>query len=150
VTGTLELLGAFQLRFTSCVAAVTPVPVRVTTTDEVIEEVSVPEMAICPAAVPALDGSNATLSVTPWPGLRLTGKFTPDTLNPGPVIVAELIVRGRLSADVSVRGIVATLFTATFPKERLLVLELRMGVEGTKFNVKVWAVQFATAINVAC
>ena len=103
----------------NCDVAV-PVPLRLTTVvgfdDAVLVIVSEPVVA------PAVVGANFTLSVVAWFGFRVIGKVAPDTVNPVPLIVANVIVSGMVPFEVNVTGRVALDPTATLPKLRLVGL----------------------------
>lgn len=59
----------------------------------------------------------------------MVGKLIPDTLNPAPLNIAELIVSGAVPEEVSVTDCVAELvFKATLPKFRLVVLIVNPGM----------------------
>jgi hypothetical protein len=64
----------------------------------------------------------------------VSGKVAPDTVNPVPLTVAELIVSAAVPLEVSVRDCVDGEFTDTFPNAMLLALRLSVGVPG--FNCK--------------
>jgi len=53
-------------------------------------------------AVPAVAGSNCTVKVAVWPGLRVAGNVTPEALNPVPVAVAALTVTAAVPDEVKV------------------------------------------------
>lgn len=54
-------------------------------------------------AAPAVVGSNCTANVATWPGVKVTGKVTPDIVNPVPVSVAALMVTDEVPVEVRVR-----------------------------------------------
>jgi hypothetical protein len=83
---------------------------------------------ICPEAAPAALGSNCTCRVTDWFGFSVTGKLAPETLKPGPVTVAALMVTGALPVDVSVTGWVDPTFNGTLPKFTVVGLTVNCGV----------------------
>jgi hypothetical protein len=96
-----------KLRFAwltvSCgLAAATPVLVRLTVVvalaDELLLIVNVPVIA------PATVGAACTWSVAVCFGLSVSGKIAPETVNPVPLIVAELIVTAAVPVEVSVIG----------------------------------------------
>lgn len=75
----------------------TPVPLKLT-------EVEVPEVELlvsssAPVAAPAAVGSNCTLSVAVCPGFNVSGKLAPDTVNPVPATVPELMVTAAAPVD---------------------------------------------------
>ena len=58
----------------------------------------------------------------------MIGKVAPDTVNPAPLIVDELIISGPVPVDVTVIGNVAVEPTFTLPKLRLVELTASCGV----------------------
>lgn len=81
-----------------------------------------------PVIVLAAFGADVTLSVTACLGLSVTGKATPDTVNPAPVIDRAVIINGAVPVEVSVTGNVAVDPTVTLPKFRLAGLTASCGV----------------------
>jgi hypothetical protein len=67
-------------------------------------------------------GSNCTSSVTDWAGFKVTGNVAPDTVNPVPLRVPELMVTGAVPVDVNVTGCVDAVFTVTLPNVKLAAL----------------------------
>ena len=59
----------------------------------------------------------------------MAGKLPPDTENPFPVIVPDLIVTGAVPLEVSVTDLVADVPTSIFPKSNEEVLRLRPGAD---------------------
>lgn len=104
----------------------TPVPVRRITVDGVAEELLL--MVSVPVIAPVVKAADRTSSVAPCLGFKVRGNFTPDTLNPAPLIVTELIVNGDVPVDVTVNGNVAAAPTVTLPKLRLATLTARSAV----------------------
>ena len=49
-------------------------------------------IAICPVAVPLVDGAKVTLKVAFWPAARVIGRLNPQTPKPDPVVLACEIV----------------------------------------------------------
>src|ERR1700722_16199612 len=96
-TGSVELVGASQLRSTSCATAI-PVPVRATTAAPPLIELLL--IVICPLKAPAVVGSNCSCNVKVCVGFSVTGKLPPTMVNPAPVIVAEFTVTGVVPVDV--------------------------------------------------
>ena len=113
-------------RLLSTPGAASPVPLRAI--------VAVPPPAallvrlMVPVAAPAAAGSNCTLKVAVWPGLRVSGKLTPDIEKPAPVMVAALTITEAVPDEVSVTACVAGVFTTTSPKARLDVLSVSPAV----------------------
>jgi hypothetical protein len=62
------------------------------------------------------------LSVKVAPGLRATGRGTPEMENAPPLTANDLIFTVCVPVDVSVIDCVATVLTATLPKLTLVVL----------------------------
>jgi hypothetical protein len=104
----------------------TPVPLRFTIVelpvDELLVSVSVPDAA--PAAV----GSNCTVNVAVWLGVKVSGKVAPETEKPAPVIAAALTVTDAVPVEVSVSDCVAGAFTATFPNGKLVALTFSVAI----------------------
>src|SRR5271170_8500073 len=123
-TGSGELVGASQLRSTSCETAV-PVPLRATTA--VLPVVELLLIVICPVNAPAVVGSNCSCSVRVCVGFSVTGKLPPTIVKPAPVIAAELTVTGVVPDDVSVNDCVVAVFTVTLPKLRVVALTVSCG-----------------------
>jgi hypothetical protein len=71
-TGSWELLGASQLRFTWYEPPVIPVPLKLTTVVGAVTEVLI--IVRVPVTGPAVIGANCTFSVVAWPALREIGK----------------------------------------------------------------------------
>jgi hypothetical protein len=122
---TLPKLNAVEL-MVHCGVPV-PVPLRLTEAvallDALLFTVNVPVTA------PAVAGADFTLSVTVCCGLRVSGKEAPLTLNPAPLIVAELIVTAAVPVELNVSGKVELEPTVTLPKFRLLGLTVNCGVD---------------------
>jgi hypothetical protein len=53
----------------------------------------------------------------------------PDTVNPAPLSVAELMVTGAVPVEVNVTGCVEAVFTVTSPNVRLAALIVNCGVD---------------------
>lgn len=122
-TGTGELVGASQLRSTSCATAV-PTPLRVAV---VLPPAELLLMVSCPLWVPAVVGSNCSCSVKVCVGFSVTGKLPPTIVKPAPVIVTEFIVTGDVPVDVRVNDCVVDVFTVTLPKLRVAVFIINCG-----------------------
>ena len=67
-------------------------------------------------------GSNFTLSVTDWLGLKVTGNVAPDIVKPVPVSAVELMVTDAVPVDVNVTGCVETVFNVTLPNVKVAAL----------------------------
>src|SRR4051794_18771278 len=107
------------------------------------------EIVNCPAAAPAIDGSNSTVNVRDWPGFSVTGKVIPETVKSLPVRDADAAVTGAVPLDVSVSDAEAALFTATLPKTRLVVLTSRAGMVAVSCSENDRATPLAKAVTPA-
>ena len=123
-TGSGELVGAFQLRSTSCA---TPVPVPLRAAIAVPPLVELLLTVICPVRAPAVVGLNCSCSVRVCVGFSVTGKPPPTMVKPAPVIEAEFTVTGVVPVDVKVNVCVVAVFTAMLPKFRLAALIVSCG-----------------------
>ena len=81
-------------------------------------------------------------------GFRVSGKVTPEIVNPDPVNVAALTVTGALPVDERVSVCVAAAPTFTLPKDKLDALTLSVGVAALSCRVKVSATLLALAVRV--
>jgi hypothetical protein len=134
------------------VLVVVPAPLRLTVLLALAEEVLLTVNA--PATVPVVTGANFTWSVTVCCGLRVSGKEAPVTLNPVPLIVAELIFTATAPVEVKVTGKVELEPTVTLPKLRLPGLTVNCGVDaepetGTAANVAICMTQGPAEFSVA-
>ena len=68
------------------------------------------------------------MSVTAWPGFKVTGNVTPEAVNPAPVSAAEAIVTGEVPVEVRVTGCVEAVFNVTLPNVRLAALSVNCGL----------------------
>jgi hypothetical protein len=100
--------------------ATTPVLLRLTVAVAFVEELLL--MVNVPVTAPVVFGADRTFSVTVCFGLRVSGKVAPDTVNPVPLIVAELTVTAPVPVEVSVTVSVEVPPTITLPKLRLVLL----------------------------
>lgn len=126
-TGVGEEAGASHVRLTLC-AATTPVPVRLIAF--VGFEAELLLIVNCPLMEPEAEGAKATLRTTLWPGVRVTGKLTPDIENPVPVMLIELTVTGCEPVEDKVTDWVDVALTGTLPKLTLVAFTLSTGAEG--------------------
>jgi hypothetical protein len=117
---TLPKAIVFTLTLRVGAEAATPVPVKLTTVEVPVEEslVRVSE----PEAAPADAGLNCTVRVAVWLGDSCKGKDAPETANPDPVTVAELMESGSVPVEVSVSDSFAVVLTETLPNPRLVLL----------------------------
>ena len=129
--GSVELVGATQLRSTSCGS---PVPLRLTTADPLVDELL--EMVSLPVIAPVAVGSNCRLSVAVWPELKVSGKVAPETEKPVPVIVAALTVTGVVPVEVRVTDWVAGELMTTLPKVTLVALMVSAALLGPSCKAK--------------
>ena len=74
-----------------------PVPVKLSVAMLPLAEVL--EIVNCPAAAPAVAGSNCTLKVVVCPGVSVRGKPDPETVKPAPVIATELTVTDAVPVE---------------------------------------------------
>ena len=74
-------------------------------------------------------GSNCTFRVTDWFGFKVAGNVAPDTVNPLPLNVAELMVTGAVPVEVNVTGCIDAVFTVTSPNVKLAVLIVSCGLD---------------------
>ena len=112
----------------------TPVPVNL-----IGNAATVPELLFtvsCPLTAPKLVGSNLTVRVCTAPGLSVSGNVAPDTENPDPANVKELIVTGTSPEDVRVTDLVPGVFNTVLPKAKAFKLVLRLGIAAFKMTVK--------------
>lgn len=80
--------------------------------------------------VPAVVGSNSTLSIAVCFGFSVIGKVAPVYEKPVPVIAAELTVTGELPVEVKVNDCVDGVFKFTLPKVTLVALTLNIAAVG--------------------
>ncbi len=124
-TGSEELSGAFQARFTCSPPDETPVPVRPIVVEAPVEELLVRTSA--PEAALAAVGSNCTSSTAVWFGARVSGKLAPVTENPAPLTAALFTVTASVPLEVKISACVAGEFRFTLPNP--IVAELTLSVE---------------------
>jgi hypothetical protein len=98
----------------------TPVPLRLTTVEEPVEELL--DSVNWPLSAPAAVGANCRVSDAAWPGFKVNGKLVPETENPLPVTVAVLTVTAEVPVDDNVSVCVVDEPTATVPNETLELL----------------------------
>jgi len=103
-------------------AATVPVPLSAMAV--LLPVVELLARVILPLTAPAALGSYLTLRVAVLPAVRVTGKVTPEMLNPVPVTVALLIVSVAVPEDFNVSDFVTAVFTGTSPKATLEALRL--------------------------
>lgn len=79
----------------------------------------------------------------------MTGKVTPDIVNPVPVRAAALTVTAAPPDEVRVTVCVAGVFRLTLPKATVVELSVSPGAPLPNCRLKVLATPFAVAVNVA-
>jgi hypothetical protein len=119
-TVTLPKLRLAALTVNCGLATTVPVPLRVTTDVEPVDELLL--IVICPLADPVVVGLNCTCSVTACVGFSVTGKLPPIIVKPEPVMAAEFTVTGDVPVEVSVSDCVVAVFIVTLPKLRVVAL----------------------------
>jgi hypothetical protein len=130
----------------NAVSTGTPVPLKATV-DEAPPEESLASVS-CPVTAPAAEGSNWTVRVAAWPGLKLRGKLAPEIEKPAPVSVAELMVTAAAPVEVTVTVCVAGVLTATLPNATVAVLRLSVGVATFTWRLTFCDTPPAVAVNV--
>jgi hypothetical protein len=103
-----------------------PVPLKLTTVDEPLEELL--DSVNCPLSAPAVVGANCTVSEAVWPGFKVNGKVAPETEYPEPVTAAALTVTAELPVEDNVSVCVVDEPTATVPNETLELLTASVDV----------------------
>ena len=63
--------------------------------------------------------------------------MAPDTVNPVPLSVAELMVTGAVPVEVNVTGCVDAVFTVTSPNVKLAALIVSCGLDGCGLDTAV-------------
>jgi hypothetical protein len=102
----------------------TPVPLRLTSVEDPVEELL--ERVREPDVAPAAAGSNCTVRVAVCPWVKVMGKDAPETVNPAPLTVAALTVNEAAPVEVSVTLCVTAVPTPSFPKLKLELLTLKV------------------------
>lgn len=111
-------------------------PLRLITVVGLLNEVLT--IVSCPEEAPEAVGSKATLNVTVWLTLKVSGKVAPDTEKPDPVTVTALTVMGSAPLEVSVIVCVAVVFRLTSPNEMLVALRLSAALAAFNWRAKVF------------
>jgi hypothetical protein len=111
--------------------------------DELLVRVTAPVTDV------VVEGSKLTVSVAVWPSLRVSGKITPDILNPAPVSVPALMMSGAVPEEVRMTDLLTDVFTVTLPKARVLVLRLRVGMKAFSWSWTVLEAVPEAAVRVA-
>lgn len=111
-----------------------PVPLRLRATDALVDELLA--MFKVPLAAPAAVGSNCTVSVAAWLGLRVSGKVAPEIEKPAPVSVAELTVTAAVPVEESVIDCEEDVFTGILPKLRFDELTDNVGTAAFSCRTK--------------
>ncbi len=102
----------------------------------------------CPVTAPAVVGSNCTVSVAVWLGVKVSGKVAPETVKPVPITVAALTVTDAVPVEVKITDCVVGVFKFTSPKTRLVTLTLSVGVAVPNCKLKVSVTLPALALSV--
>lgn len=111
----------------SAPATASPVPLRLITAVPLVG--AFVTTVSDPVSAPVVVGSNFTCSVIEFPGFSVTGNAGPAIVNPAPVTVAELMVKGAVPEEINVTDCgVACVLIVTSPKARLLALRLSAAV----------------------
>ena len=103
----------------------------------------------CPEKLPAAVGVNCTFRTAVCPGFNVTGAVSPESLNPEPVTVTELIVTGELPDALSVIDCSAGEFNRTLPKGTFDAFAVSTAFPGPSCSVKLFVVPPAVAVTVA-
>lgn len=72
-------------------------------------------------------GSNCTVKVAVWPGVKVTGRLAPETEKPVPVRVAEEMVIAAAPVEVKVTFWATGVLMGEVPNARLVALRLMAG-----------------------
>jgi hypothetical protein len=78
-------------------AMIVPVPDK--GSEVVVPLAELLEMESCPVTAPAVAGSNRTLRLVVWPGVKVRGKVAPEIEKPVPATVAELTMSGAVPVE---------------------------------------------------
>lgn len=124
----------------------TPVPLRFTTVDVPVDELLV--RVTEPEAAPAATGLNCTVRFAVRPPFRVSGKVTPEMLNPDPATTPALSVTGAVPVEDKVMVCLGAALTAMLPKFTLAGLTLSVEIHASNSSVKVCATVPALADNV--
>lgn len=85
--------------------------------------------------------------VTDWPGVKVTGKVTPDTEKPVPVSVAELMVTAAAPVELKVSVCDVAVPTATLPNATLPALRLNAGAATSTCTLKLSVIPPRVAVS---
>jgi len=94
-------------------------------------------------------GTNRMFRVAVWLGLRVSGRATPDTVNPVPVTAIALIVTGAVPVEVNVTDCVVTVLRFTDPKAMLAAFTFNVATLEVNCNANVLETPLALAVSVA-
>ena len=111
-----------------------PVPVRVIAVLVPAELLLLLEMVNAPVTAPAAVGSNLTVKAVVCPGFNVTGKVVPVTVNPAPVIVGALMVRGRFPVELKVSVFVTAVVTPSLPNAKVVAEVVRVRVAAKSWS----------------
>lgn len=112
-----------------------PAPLRLTVC--VLPEEELLTTVITPDAVPAVAGSNWTVTDADCPGFSVAGTFVLASEKPVPVTVRLLSATAWVPVELNVTVFVAAEFRTCEPKARLVVLNVRVGVTAFSCSAKV-------------
>jgi len=143
VIGTLDPVGACQLRSTSCGS---PVPLRERVAVGFVDELLL--MLSCPVAGPTADGSNVSVTVSVCPGFNVAGRLTAEAEKPAPDTVNEFTVTGAVPLEVRVTVCVVELFTITVPNATLVAFRVSAGVAAFSCSETAFEVLPVVAVRV--
>lgn len=146
--GSLEPVGALQVRFTSCGP---PAPLRDTVSDGSVGALLF--TINLPVYDPVAAGSNCTFSVSDFPGFNTAGSVAPETEKPVPLTLAEFTVTGVVPVELSITGCDTAVFTSTLPNPSDVPFTVRAAVpadvEGEMVMLNAVDAPCATAVIVA-
>jgi hypothetical protein len=142
--GTLDPLGAVQLKSTSCGF---PVPLRGNVNVGFVDELLL--IVSCPVAAPTADGSKVSVTVIVWPGFNAAGRVGDEAEKPLPVAVTEFTVTAFVPLEVSVTVCVVGVFTATPPNEMLVAFRVRADTAAFSCSRIAFEVLPVVAVSVA-
>ncbi|MFZ0745002.1 MAG: hypothetical protein WAM85_11385 [Terracidiphilus sp.] len=109
--------------------AATPEAVMLTTAVGLVDELLV--MVSAPQNELTWGDENVIVNVAVWPGFRVKGAATPDSVNSEPATEMAEIVTGAVPVEVKTTGSLDVCPTITLPKARLFVLTLSVSTAAT-------------------
>lgn len=87
-------------------------------------------MVSWPLAEPAVCGSKVSVTEIDWPGLKVAGRLTAETVKALPLAAIELTVTGAAPVDVSVTVCVVGVLRTTAPNGTVVAFALRVDAAG--------------------